>query len=128
MKKNLISIFLFVGAVTLNLSMLSQARCVDGHKGMQVSVAAAADAEHDSVVTHSNGQEVKASGSDERRAPGVKCVCGGESPGVHMDFNLIVAAIELPPKGQPLQAIQTAVSVFANADPVPQDRPPKPLA
>lgn len=125
MKKNLITIFLLVGAVTLNLSMLSKTRCVDSLNDRQVNVAAIEAAQHASVVTHYKGHEVKAgSGSKSQHGSGVKCVCGVEGP-VHLDFNFIVAAVEMPPKNHALHAIPTAVSVFTNVASVPQDRPPK---
>ncbi|MBI2400357.1 MAG: hypothetical protein HYV23_04770 [Deltaproteobacteria bacterium] len=128
MKKNLITIFLFVGAVTLNLSMLSQASCA-GVQDRQINEAAIEAARHASAVAHYNGYEVKSgSGNDSQHGFGVKCAFGVEGPGVHLDFNFKAAAIESPPEKQALQAIPTAVSAVMSADSVPQDRPPKPLA
>lgn len=134
MKNNLISIFLLVGAVTLNLSMLSQARCAGGQSARQVNAVQAAQAiapQGNSAfrAAHSSGQEVKAgSESGAQHGFGVKCGCGVEGPGVHLDFNFIVAEVELAPRNHALQALPTAVSVFTNIAPVPQDMPPKLLA
>ncbi|OGP15441.1 MAG: hypothetical protein A2052_05685 [Deltaproteobacteria bacterium GWA2_54_12] len=133
MKKNLISIVLLVGAVTLNLSMLSQARCAGG-QDRQVNAAQAAQAvapqgNSACCAAHSRGQEVKdGGGRNAQHGSGVKCVCGVDGPGAHLDFNFIVAAVEFAPENHALQTLPTTVSVFTNAAPVPQDRPPKLLA
>jgi len=133
LKKNLISIVLLVGAVTLNLSMLSQARCAGG-QDRQVNAAQAAQAvapqgNSACCAAHSRGQEVKdGGGRNAQHGSGVKCVCGVDGPGAHLDFNFIVAAVEFAPENHALQTLPTTVSVFTNAAPVPQDRPPKLLA
>ena len=124
MKKNLISIVLLVGAVTLNLSMLSNSSLAGCHdrQGNAVHAARAAAPQGNSgfCAARSSGQEVKA-GS----ASGAQHGCGVEGPGVHLDFNFVVAAVELAPRNHAQQPIPTASPVFTDAALVPQDRPPR---
>lgn len=126
MKKNLFSIFLLVGVVTLNLSMLCQASRV-GRQDRQADAAYAAPAMAAEralafAASHSTEREVKAGGESHA---GHGCACGIDAQGLHFDLNFSAAAVELPPKGHAPQALSIAVSVFTDIASVPQDRPPK---
>lgn len=116
---------LLVGAVTLSLSMLSQARC-DGGQDRQVSAVHAASivtAQHSSA---SSGRELN-TGHDGHAGHGAGSKCGYDADGtsVHFDLNFNMAAVDLAPKERAPQALLAVVSIFTNLAPVPQDRPPK---
>ena len=122
MKKNLISIFLFAGAVALNLSMLGQASCAGSRAPRQVNEAAAVAAQHSFAfgAAHPDGSESLARGS------AVKCGCALDDSVTHFDLNFDMKKVEPAPQGRVPQALSAAVSFFTNLPPVPQDRPPAP--
>lgn len=123
MKKNLISIFLFAGAVALNLSMLGQASCAGSRAPRQVNEAASVAAQHSFAfgAAHPDGRGSKA-GSERV----VKCGCALDDSVTHLDLNFDVKKVEPAPQVRVPQALSAAVSFFTNLPPVPQDRPPAP--
>ena len=128
LKKNLISIFLFAGAVALNLSMLGQASCAGSRAPMQVNEAAAVAAQHSFAfgAAHPDGRGSKAGSESLARGSAVKCGCALDDSVTHFDLNFDMKKVEPAPQGRVPQALSAAVSFFTNLPPVPQDRPPAP--
>lgn len=129
MKKNLITIFLLVGAFTLNLSVLCQAGSTGSHRAGQLNadVVAAAKQALGISVTHPKAQDVRKAGESRSHGPADRCAAAADY-GIHLDFNLDFAAVEITPQGRSLPTIAAAAPFFTSLGPAPQDRPPKPLA
>lgn len=120
---------LLLGIVAFNAGMLCKARCVENHKDTRLALTGTAHTQAFCTTHHAAQREAvtepvrpHGSGTD------IKCGCSIDQADIHLALNLNAAANDLAPDDSLGSAVMTVDSVPISLAPVPQDRPPRPLA
>lgn len=126
MKKNLATIFLFLGAVALNMGVLCQAhagaRASDGKAAVMAAVRNATAL----FAPHDGGGEIGSIGEGRQSHQEGGCACGADDSGTEIQLSLSVPAPDLYPGGASLEELAAVAPVFSSPPSIPQDRPPRP--